>query len=111
MAFPTLSVNPNYPIEEGIESSSIKSAFEAGYVLTRARFTRQRNTFKISYSLLSNADKELLKEHMDEVLDISTFTWTHPVTSVSYTVRYQTIPQFQYMQYQRWNISFILEQI
>jgi hypothetical protein len=111
MAFPTLSVNPNYPIEESIESSSIKSKFEAGYVLTRARFTRQRNIFKLSYSLLSNADKILLKAHMDTVLDISTFDWTHPVSSVTYSVRYQSIPQFQYMQYQRWSVSFILEQI
>lgn len=111
MSFPTLSVNPNFPIEEGIEPSSIKSTFEAGYVLARAKFTRERNNFKLSYSLLSNADKVLLKDHMDSVLDITPFNWTHPITSVTYSVRYQTIPAFQYVQYNRWSIGFILEQL
>ena len=111
MAFPTLSVSCNFPIEEGRETSSIKSAFESGYVLTRARFTRQRLTFKISYTLLSNADKALLEAHLASVLDITPFDWTHPVSAVTYSVRYQTVPQWQYAQYQRWNISFVLEQI
>lgn len=116
MAFPTLSeggvtIRPNYPIAEGREPSSIKSKFESGYVLTRARFTRERKIFNVSYSLLSNDNKALLEAHIDDVLDISTFSWTHPVTNVSYTVRYQIVPQFQYVQYQRWNINFILEQV
>jgi len=116
MAYPTLTeggvtIRPNYPIDEGREPTSIKSKFEAGYVLTRARFTRQRLNFKLSYSLLSNANKALLEAHMIDVLDITTFSWTHPVTSVVYTVRYETIPQFQYIQYQRWNVSFILVQV
>ena len=111
MAYPTLSVNPNFPIDEGVEPSSIKSKFEAGYVLARARFTRERNNFKLAYTLLSNADKVLLKDHMDTVKDITPFNWTHPITSTVYSVRYQSIPQFQYAQYQRWNVSFILEQL
>jgi hypothetical protein len=116
MAYPTLTengitINPNYPIEEGRESTSIKSKMESGYVLTRARFTRQRLNFKLSYSLLSNTNKLSLEAHMVSVLDITPFNWTHPVSGVTYSVRYQSVPQFQYMQYQRWNVSFILEQV
>lgn len=111
MAYPTLSVNPNFPIDESVEQSSIKSRFEAGYVLTRARFTRERKKFGIAYTLLSNADYTLLKAHVDSVLDITPFDWTHPVSSVTYSMRYQSVPQFQYIFYQRWNVSFVLEQV
>jgi hypothetical protein len=111
MAYPTLTVNPNFPIEEGYENSSIKSKFESGHVLARARFGRQRRIFRLSYSLLSDADKISLNNHMDSVLDITPFSWTHPKTAVVYTVRYQTVPQFQYIQYNRWNVSFSLEQM
>lgn len=111
MAFPTLSVNPDYPIEEAKIPSSIKSNFESGHQLARSRFTRDRNIFQLNYRLLSNADKLLLAAHMDEVKDVDSFTWTHPISATSYTVRYETIPQFQYIQYQRWNVNFKLVQV
>lgn len=111
MAFPTLSVNPNFPIKEGKMPSSIKSKTEGGYVLARSRFERERHFFVIAYSLLSNADKVLLKAHIDSVKDITPFDWTHPVTSTTYTVRYQNVPELDYAQYQRWNTNFVLEQI
>ena len=111
MAYPTLSTNPSFPLDEGRIVSSIKSNFEAGYVLARARHTRQRKTFKVNYILMSDEDKVLLEAHIDSVLDITPFTWVHPKTSVSYTVRYQSVPQFQYVQYPYWAVNFILEQI
>ena len=111
MAYPTLSVNPNFPIKEGRYQNSIKSKMEAGYVLARARNERILRFFGISYTLLSTADHDLLEAHIAAVQDITSFDWTHPRTSTTYVVRYQTVPEFDYAQYNRFNISFTLDTI
>jgi|GEM_PF-7074572 hypothetical protein len=111
MAYPTLSVLPNYPIEEGIADCTIKSAFEAGYVLTRTRHSRRKKVFKLNYNSMPNADKLSLEAHRDSVLDITPFNWTHPKTSTVYLVRFQQLFQFQNMQTDLWNCSFLLEQL
>lgn len=111
MAYPTLTVNPNFPIDESEEDIAIKSKFEAGYQAARARNTNPRKNFKINYTMLSLADKTSLKNHWDSVKNITPFDWTHPVTATVYTVRFQSPFTFQNAQYQRYNCSFILEQV
>jgi hypothetical protein len=111
MAFPTLSVNPNFPIKEGRYLNSVKTKTEGGYVLARARNERILRFFTLSYSLLPTADHDLLEAHIASVQDITAFDWTHPISSVTYNVRFKTVPDFDYALFNRWNISFTLDQI
>lgn len=115
MAFPTLSKAPTSFSEEK-EDTTIKSKSEAGYVQTRRRFTRERMTFKVGYELLPNADKVSLFNHIDSVFGgVSTFTYVHPVSGVTYTVRYNKRPEAPVSHYDGteylWSTSFVLNEV
>ena len=116
-AYPTLSVFPTYPIRETPEDSTLKSDFEAGYILTRAKFTRSRKSFYVSYQNMPNADKEILDTFGTTVNGGSdSFTWTHPMSSVSYIVRFDKRPAFEGVGYSpdigfMWNTEFTLVQV
>lgn len=95
--FPTLSTPPVYPLKQSRDGDQfIKSKTEAGYVITRSRYSRARLKFNVSYQNISAADKALLETLIDEVDgEIGYFTWTHPITSVSYTVRFDKTPEIE----------------
>jgi phage-related protein len=93
--YPSLTAKPVYPIDEQREDSSIKTSMEAGYLHTRARFTRVRKSWKFKYNLMSSTDKGTLDTFLDTVKGtVDSFTWTNPVNNTSYTVRFLTIPVF-----------------
>jgi phage-related protein len=117
MAFPTLTENgvevrPSYPITERNEDSVIRSDFEGGYVQTRARYTRVRKIWQISYNLLSTTNKNLISAFVDTVQGgADSFTWTNPIDSANYQVRFQAPPTYSHTQYERWDVKFTLEQV
>ena len=111
MAFPALSVPPNYPLKEIIADRALKTVSEAGYVTTRQKNTRQIISFEIVYAMLSDADKNSLRSFYDTVETIDSFTWTHPYTSVNYTVRFDTVPTFELTDDQKWSCQFLLRQV
>lgn len=92
MAFPTLTSAPVYPITENRADATIRSETEAGYTLARPRFTRSRRNFAVNYRNISPADKELIVSHFDTVGGSTIFTWTNPVDSTAYSVRYAKPP-------------------
>ncbi len=77
--------------EEGIVADpTLKDPKEGGYTTTRARFTRIPKTFSYSYPYYTLADKNTLQtfERTTVVIGTTSFTWTNPVDSVDYTVRF-----------------------
>lgn len=89
--FPTLSRAPSYPLDPDgeLEDVVLRSPQTAGYEQTRPRTTRARRTFGLSYPVLDDTDTAALR-----VFEITTlhngadsFTWTHPLSGTSYTVR------------------------
>jgi phage-related protein len=117
MAFPTLTeggvtINCNYPISEQRANSVIRSEFDGGYVQTRARFTRIRKIWKITYTQLSAANKLLIDNFVTTVnCGADSFDWTNPQDSVTYSVRFLSPPISTYVSYNRWNVVFDLEQV
>ena len=116
MDYPTLTKNPSPPIKESTEDPVIKSDFEAGYVHTRLRYTRQRHQFDIIYENISNADKVTLDTFCDTVHgSVTSFNWVHPITNVTYVVRFDKRPQFESGQYDGtgyvWNTEFTLVEV
>lgn len=111
-AYPTLSINPEYPLDEDREDSTLKSDFEGGYQHTRPRFTRIRRIWNIRYKYLLDADKTALEAHVDSVKgSADSFLWTHPKTGTQYTVRFDKPPKFSYVQYGYWDTEFMLKEV
>ncbi len=91
-SFPSLSKDPSWPMDPDgeIEDSTIRSPFEGGYELTRPRFTRDRRKWGVRYVMLSSSDASTLRTFEKTTVrgGADSFTWTHPTTSTSYTVRF-----------------------
>lgn len=84
--WPSIS-NPDYGLEEDHYKPQIRTEFEGNYVQSRARATRSINRWNLTWALLLEADFQTLLTFFDTNLG-SSFTWVHPVTSVSYTCRF-----------------------
>jgi len=101
-AFPTLSRAPSLPLDPDgeIEDVVLRSTFEAGYEQTRPRTTRARRSFGINYRALKSADEALLRAFEITTLrnGADAFTWTHPISGTSYTVRLAAPIQFRRQQ-------------
>jgi hypothetical protein len=69
---------------------AMRSEAEGGYTISRARFTRKpRRKFKIAYTFIDNADKQLIDDFYDMVCGGSViFKWTDPQSSQDYSVRF-----------------------
>ncbi len=110
--FPTLTVSCSFPINEDREDSTIRSGYEAGYEHTRPRFTRTRRKFTIKYQNILADDKEDLEDFVDTVREgADIFTWTHPLTSITYNVRFDPIPRFELVGPNLWNCEFGLKEV
>lgn len=91
-AFPTPDVNPLAP-EPRLGSSDKKSinitktAFDSNHLQVRRTSTRSRKVFDLIYDTLTLAEFNILEAHFDANVG-TTFSFTHPVELVTYTVTY-----------------------
>jgi len=86
MTWPTIQA-PSFPLEEEIIKPQIKTEFEAGYAQSRPRATVAKRRFRLVWKAMPDADFTSLASAFASDQG-SAFTWTHPSTSSSYTVRY-----------------------
>ena len=110
-SYPLLSTPPSYPLKEIIEDRALKGKSEAGYITTRYKYTRQNVSFEVNYSMLTDADKALLRDFYDDVETVDSFTWTDPYTNVSYAVRFDTVPTFDLVDNNKHECEFLLRVI
>lgn len=71
------------------EFSIIESKFENNFSQTRRGTTRGINTFELNYDAITNAEYSALEAFFEANVG-SNFTFVHPQTSVSYTVKFST---------------------
>lgn len=113
-AFPALNDPPCYPLDPNgeLEDSVLRSPFQAGYQQTRPKFTRARRQFGVRYKL-KDADVATLRDFELTTLvnGAASFTWTHPLTAVSYTV--QLAAPIKYGKSSRGisDVSFVLQEV
>jgi len=111
--YPSLGTTyPSTPLGEKLIDSVLRSPMDGGYVQTRQRYTRIRKLWDVSYSALTTVDKVTLEAFVTTVGGgAHQFTWTNPQDGNSYEVRFNPIPSFSYTSYDRWNVTFSLEQV
>lgn len=117
MAYPNLSIDPDATsFNETSENVAIASGdTEGGYIYTRPRFTRRpRRTFTFVHKNISEAERITLQNFWDANYGGSnSFNWTHPITSVVYTVRFApdmelTFDRIGFGTNHRWNTEAIV---
>lgn len=90
-AFPTLAKQPSYPLSPDGESVDmmLRTPTDAGYEQTRPKFTRAVRMWGVVFNALSDADVATVRTF--ELTTIAngsdSFSWTHPVTTTTYTVK------------------------
>ena len=95
---------------ERTKKAQIKSDMAAGYVQSRAKWTRTRKVFELSWNAMSDADKNILEDFFTENIG-DTFEWTHPLTNTTYTVRFGDGElSASYVYVLRWKIDLVLEE-
>ena len=88
--FPTLSIGQSFnnATQDSAVDPTIRSEFENGVVLSRARFTTLKKKFSRTYILLNAADVILLENLQTSIkIGAATFFWTNPDDSIEYEVR------------------------
>lgn len=89
MEWPSTISNPEYPLEEEYEDTSITSKFEDGSVQARPKFTRSRDTYKLHWGGMPTSEYTVLKDFVKNQAKFSAvdFTWTHPESGETHDVR------------------------
>lgn len=115
--FPTLSKKPSsiIPIPE---NAGISTDFSDGYVASRARFTRSRLTFSVTYTALLYSDLEAIQDFYRETIygDAMAFSWTNNDPNSKYyntvfTVRMTELGEPSFVRPYWWNINFKVVQV
>ena len=93
--FPSITL-PSYPFSTKIENVALLSKMEDGTIVSRAKFTRARETFTLRWNTLPNADYAVLRDFYKNTVKGGSlaFIWTYPViaadpySGTSFTVRF-----------------------
>lgn len=95
--------------------STIRTPFEAGYVGTRSRFTRDRMTFQCGWAALDETDLGTFMTFVDTCGGGGdTFSWddNKGATAVSYTVRFREDQvTWEQVDYGLYRVMFSLEEV
>lgn len=114
--FPVISRGASFQnfTQDSAVDSTIRSEFEDGSVLTRARFTRIPETFSYGYGFLTAADKVLFENLQTSVkVGAATFYWTNPSDATEYEVRLTSPMKFQVepREFNYWNVRLNMAQV
>lgn len=112
--FPTLSVYPSIHgwAEEVAVDPTIRNDYEAGYVITRARFTRIPKKWHVVYNAMPQSDKEILQAFENDVkVGSCAFNWTNPLDNIQYTVRFLAPISYRLLSPGIWQVEFDLEEV
>ena len=107
---PTLSVN----YSGSLDHNTVKTAFEAGYVQTRARFTRERESWTLGWMGITSAEFRTFTSFVVSVKGAAdSFTFVDPVDAAStYLVRFRDDSiQWMRLDNNRYRVMFTLEEV
>ena len=85
-----LNIKPQFPIEETTVFSTIKEELKYGPTNHRKKWASgvKKRLFSLTYKYMTKKEMQLMVTFFNSVEGMSIpFSWTHPETSVVYTVR------------------------
>jgi hypothetical protein len=113
--FPTLSREPNRSnfVQSLIQDPTLVSEFENGYQIVRSKYSNVALKFEMTYSFLTNNDKDLLEEfEKDRSYKVGEFNWINPSDLKTYLVRFDENLKFtQETAEDFWNVKMVLVEI
>ena len=111
-----MSVFPNIrlpsSIEETIKNPTIESEFESGIKQTRARYTRLRHIWILTWQALEIEEYNLLKRfYVAQYGGAASFLWEHPHEYKQYLVRFTGDFKAKNSVLFYWDLSITLEEV
>jgi len=108
--FPILSRGASFQnfTQDSAIDPTIRSEFEDGTILTRARFTRMRKAINCGYIFLTAADKTYLENLQTSIkIGANTFYYVYPPDSTEYIVMLTSPMKFQIepRDFNYWNVN------
>lgn len=85
--WPAALPSPSLGMSEEIYLPQLKSEFEANYIQSRPRATREIRRWNLKWNAMSESNYQTL-ETFFIANQGSSFTWPHPVTATNYSVRF-----------------------
>ena len=92
---PQLDKTPDVNIVKNYNDNTVSSTMETGLEITRARFSRVRREWQVSYRDILQSDEDALDAFIRSSAILGTagsFQWTHPGTGETVTVRFSQLP-------------------
>jgi len=110
--FPTLSSGVlAYPFkEEGLGVADLRTPTDAGYVITRRRFTKDPKKWGVVYKGLTDADFTTMSSFISTQGTTGKFNWEHPVSGDTKVVRFVKRPALV-RKNRYWEMSCELEEV
>ena len=111
--FPSTLPNPSYPMDVEFEDTSISSKFEDGSVQTRSKFTRSRDTFKVTWKRLRLNEYKTLIDFVKNVAKFkaNAFYWKNPDTNENVLVRINAISNVQLVELEYHSVTLELQEV
>ena len=115
-SWPSISREPAGPgFETGLAADpTLRTPTDAGYVLTRARWTRTRQRFRVRYEMLTEVERQAMLEFQTtQGVGGASFSWIDPTDSVSRTVRLAAPLRWEPFGgvITQWNMEVALEEV
>ena len=98
--------------DEAPEDPALRSEMESGTVKTRARYTRIRQIWQLSWANMRGPHYRILRAFYTQVRGGSvSFSWTHPVELTTFNVRFKGQFSSRHTVRDCWNVTLTLEQV
>ena len=99
-------------LDETTENPAISTEFGTGIVQTRARYTRMRRTWELTWANMRGADYRALRAFYGTVYGGSLpFDWMNVKDSATYNVRFKGELKARHTVMDFWYVSLTLEQV
>ena len=99
-------------LDETTEDPAISTEFGTGIVQTRARYTRMRRTWELTWANMRGADYRALRDFYASVFGGAlSFNWTNVKENATFNVRFKGDLTARHTVMDFWNVSLTLEQV
>lgn len=99
-------------LQEGYFEPFVSDEPEVGAPRRRKRFTRALRRFSFTL-LMTSAQAATFRTFVETTSDrgVLEFNWTHPITAVTYEMRFAQLPEFRQVTHGAWEVGVSIEEI